>query len=455
MLNRQYALRRFTWLMLGVVIAGIFAALALAPSAYAAPYAGYKYGNQYVDSGCIDVTGANFYAVSNKGLEYDPYAEDGEQYTVFTYTFTKFPGMSYKKSTNTLTLKNVKLPNESLRLYGMGKDFKIKLVGTNTLGDIYATHLVKPNGKPYPTCLEFTGKGKLTVNKNKASLYAIDLDGAGTWRYQTISDTEPSRTTFTNATKAAITVNKNVKLVLYGGKEGSPVCISGTTMKTSDKALVIKGKAKTSTKARAKKYAAWNEYKHAELINVGRAKNFKDDTIYKIGKKNFVVVEERTGDASMCRAVSLGDGRWGVDYSKTEYIVNFESKATGKVTGKIAKNNAKLVYDDIEEVVSLNNGKYYAVPAKGAKKIKKSPDGGALSWYNSSMGWSDPALGWWDKWTVYKKVKACGDRVYVKKFKTVKASKDLPKGFTGDVDKKHKASYTYSLKAAKLSVVPE
>lgn len=70
-------------------------------------------------------------------------------------------GLSYNAKTNTLTINNYKNSGAHLDVNEMGDDFKIKVVGTNELQNIQVW------GYMYGGSLTVTGKGKLTVNKNK------------------------------------------------------------------------------------------------------------------------------------------------------------------------------------------------------------------------------------------------------------------------------------------------
>jgi len=86
------------------------------------------------------------------------------------------PGAIYDKASNTLTLDNVKLPNDSLRVYYMGDDFKLCVEGECELGFIGVYNYYNN----YSTSMSITGSGTLTVNKEKKNDNAIYLfaDGA-------------------------------------------------------------------------------------------------------------------------------------------------------------------------------------------------------------------------------------------------------------------------------------
>lgn len=91
-------------------------------------------------------------------------------------------GATYDKSTNTLTLNNVKT-SLSLSINEMGEDFKINLVGDNEIQYIIIY------GFGYGGNVEFTGNGSLTVNKNKSSEIGIVMAAEGTVGSLTVDDT--------------------------------------------------------------------------------------------------------------------------------------------------------------------------------------------------------------------------------------------------------------------------
>ena len=77
-------------------------------------------------------------------------------------------GATYDKSTNTLTLNNLKSSYE-LIIYYMGDDFKLNLVGDNEIALIYL------DASYWSTTLNITGNGSLTINKNRASETSIAI----------------------------------------------------------------------------------------------------------------------------------------------------------------------------------------------------------------------------------------------------------------------------------------
>ena len=81
----------------------------------------------------------------------------------------KVKGVTYNKGTNTLTLKNVSSSVISgISIKGMGKDFKIKLVGKNSIKHltISASNSDKDPFTARPTSVTFIGNGELTIKDN-------------------------------------------------------------------------------------------------------------------------------------------------------------------------------------------------------------------------------------------------------------------------------------------------
>lgn len=136
-------------------------------------------------------------------------------------TVEKVSGFSYDKKTNTLTIKNVKKPKWILNVNEMGTDFKIKVVGTNELYGVVVW------GYGYGGCVEFTGTGKLTINKGKTRPEAITMNAENS--------------------KAVLKVGKKLTLNAYAGKKSknSVAIYNGTVKKASDAMKFLNG---TSTK---------------------------------------------------------------------------------------------------------------------------------------------------------------------------------------------------------------
>lgn len=141
-------------------------------------------------------------------------------------TVEKVPGFSYDKKTNTLTIKNVKQPKWVLNVNEMGSDFKIKVVGTNELYGVTAW------GFGYAGSVEFTGTGKLTLNKAKTRSEAITI--------------------MAEESKSVLKVGKKVTLNAYAGKKSkNSVSIEESTVKKASGSMIFSNgtsakKAKTT-----------------------------------------------------------------------------------------------------------------------------------------------------------------------------------------------------------------
>ena len=92
-------------------------------------------------------------------------------YNTWDNEFSKVSGVSYDKKTNTLTLSKYVNANAELRINEMGDDFKIKVSGANELKSINA------EGDVWGCSLEVSGRGTLTVNKNRKAENAIHVYG--------------------------------------------------------------------------------------------------------------------------------------------------------------------------------------------------------------------------------------------------------------------------------------
>ena len=79
------------------------------------------------------------------------------------------PGATYDKETNTLTIDNVKLPDDELTVHFMGDDFKLRVVGECELGHIWVRNYLGYHS----TSLSIIGDGTLTVNekRDKEAMY--------------------------------------------------------------------------------------------------------------------------------------------------------------------------------------------------------------------------------------------------------------------------------------------
>lgn len=91
-------------------------------------------------------------------------------YNVNTDEITTVEGAVYDKSTNTLTLNNYKTGG-TIVANEMGDDLKINVEGTNNIQSI------RVYGYGYGGSVELTGKGNLTINKNREEDNAVIIDG--------------------------------------------------------------------------------------------------------------------------------------------------------------------------------------------------------------------------------------------------------------------------------------
>lgn len=118
-------------------------------------------------------------------------------------------------------MKNVKKPKWVLNVNEMGSDFKIKVVGTNELYGVTAW------GYGYSGSIEFTGTGKLTLNKNMTRSEAITI--------------------LAEESKSVLKVGKKVTLNAYAGKKSkTSVSIEDSTVKKASDSMIFSNG--TSTK---------------------------------------------------------------------------------------------------------------------------------------------------------------------------------------------------------------
>ncbi len=438
------------------LLLGALALVCAASTASAAPYGGYKAHGATVNSGRIMVENGLVYGVSDKFIDYGDAGNGEVTEVVSKYKKTTVKGMSYSKKSNTLTLKGVNIPKKTLDIRGMGSDFKIKVVGTNQVGNISGGAIVDKNGKAHPTSIKFDGKGSLLVNKRRLPCNAIDFTGGSFWTYNQDPDTyKPLLDKFVGGTKMKITVSKGVKLQLWAAKGFAPIKLSGTTGSKSAMALVV-GSYKGVTKTVSKKYAGWKECKHpSSVVDVTASGNAVKDTVYRIEEDFYVIAEQDGEDADMYPARSIGGGYYVPNYARAKTIVNFEGQASEAFPGKVVKKNAKAVkvYGSAKELAFLNGTKFVGTPAKGAKKAKKDASGALLQYPSSEYNLTDSALGYWDKWVVYKTLDRVGGVAYAKKVGSVKGNGALPKGYTGNIARSYKSTYTYTFKGSHVMII--
>lgn len=133
----------------------------------------------------------------------------------------KVKGVTYSQKTNTLTLKNYKGQENRIIVNAMGDDFKIKVTGNNTLGNLTAW------GYGYGGSISITGTGSVTINKSTFYDYAIIM--------------------LAEKSQAVLAVDKKVTLKAYAGKETkASVLIKETAVSSAKKAVIFKNKASIS-----------------------------------------------------------------------------------------------------------------------------------------------------------------------------------------------------------------
>lgn len=86
--------------------------------------------------------------------------------------------LEYDKSSNTLTLNN--FVGNSIRIVGMGEDFKINVIGNNTVGTGNLYEFSGPmagEGEIMYAYMTFIGDGTLNINTTLAAIGGITIDG--------------------------------------------------------------------------------------------------------------------------------------------------------------------------------------------------------------------------------------------------------------------------------------
>ena len=132
-----------------------------------------------------------------------------------------FPGASYDKASNTLTLKDADASNYSMFIWYMGDDFTIAVEGDCAVGVIYVTNQFDV----YNTNLHITGDGSLTVNESKENEASIWMFGDGENNEQ------------------KLTVDASVTLHLYGGGPNNMIINNyGTSAATDAEAISVGGR---------------------------------------------------------------------------------------------------------------------------------------------------------------------------------------------------------------------
>lgn len=138
-----------------------------------------------------------------------------------------YPGATYDKATNTLTLTDVAAADASLFVGYMGDDFTIRVEGDCEIG---AINIYNQFGI-YSTSLHLTGTGSLTLNEKRQRGVAISM-----WNEGDGSDGAGDLT--------RLTVDESVTLHLYSGAYSDSVAqVIFTKAGTSAEAISVGGKA--------------------------------------------------------------------------------------------------------------------------------------------------------------------------------------------------------------------
>lgn len=200
-------------------------------------------------------------------LAYITFYNDKDMKTIFNQTASKFDkisGVSYDKSKNTLTLKNVKT-TMNIETNVMGDDFKINVVGYNEIGRLSIW------GDSYGGNVTITGNGELVINKKKANPCAVLMSA--------------------ELTNGNFIVDKNVKLKMYAKKGNGVLATYGSTNSNKNKAIQFKGKLDTKVTIKSKKdeyvqasyieaYDLENEFQYEQFTKSGDSKMY-------LGNKNY------------------------------------------------------------------------------------------------------------------------------------------------------------------------
>ncbi len=167
-----------------------------------------------------------------------------------------FAGASYNEATNTLTLKNVRLPYTVLATTAMGDDFKINLVGYNELAGISS------DGMGWGGSITLTGSGELVLNKAKTDLISSAVEIYG-------SDTA-----------AFFKAEKNVNLKINADPENETPAISviGSTLTDASQLIQLEGSVKKGGAVITEAYTVdvyeqievydfyWNMYDYSDKV---------------------------------------------------------------------------------------------------------------------------------------------------------------------------------------------
>ncbi|MBP5303369.1 MAG: hypothetical protein J6Z00_00525, partial [Clostridia bacterium] len=134
-------------------------------------------------------------------------------------------GISYSKNTNTLTLKNAVYTDMYLKMYEMGSDFTINVIGDNHIGAIIV------EGEGYTSSLTITGTGSLVINEEDIPLF-----------------TPAPLVVESKYTASALTVSPTVTLDVYPSYSSYPSIVVNETTSGNGLSLPKANKANLSKK---------------------------------------------------------------------------------------------------------------------------------------------------------------------------------------------------------------
>ncbi len=277
-----------------------------------------------------------------------------------------FAGASYNEATNTLTLKNVRLPYTVLATTAMGDDFKINLVGYNELAGISS------DGMGWGGSITLTGNGELVLNKLQSDLVSAGIEIYG------------------NDTAVFFKAEKNVNLKINADPENEIPAISviGSTLTDASQLIQLKGSVKKGGAVATNAYAVdvyeqievydlyWNSYDYSDKVFTKADSDaiyagFEDydEETYEPNGKYFIYSLEYDEILGCYVGTALGEN--SVDPAKEGYSVKMDGAIPATVENIfVAEEKSKLnvalsedgvtkygfevseYYDDNDEVVS-------------------------------------------------------------------------------------------------------
>ena len=239
----------------------------------------------------------SFYTPGESGSTKEVYAQQ-------TTNNNAVSGATYDKSTNTLTLNNVST-TQALETNVMGDDFKIKLVGTNKIGQLSVW------GDGYGGSLKLTGTGTLTINEDKNDYYyAIRMPAEGSnsklyvdstvtlnlyastnviYLYGTTASS--NGITFANGQKISVTKDGSSNNYSYT-VEGTSLTVSGIKKETST--TTIKPTATSLVKLTPKSKAFTVKWKKVTKQVKGYQIQYSTNKKFKSGNKTVSIGKNTT-----------------------------------------------------------------------------------------------------------------------------------------------------------------